>query len=312
MSEYINEYKYINPFTDYGFKLLFGTEANKDLLIDFLNCVFSFEHPIMDVIFQNVEQTPETHLERKAVYDVYCTNSIGDRFIIEMQKGKLTYFKDRALFYLTFPITAMSKRGDWDFRLDEIYYLALLDFEYEPSEHAKVDRYVQLIDQYGEVFYDKLHLKFIQLPAFKKEIVDLQSRYEQWLYFLRELETFEDIPTLFDKDQKFKKVISIAEIAKLKPAEAKKYNLSRMQYLENKGVVDAAFADGKQEGIDEMLDLLNQERKEKEQAELLAKQERKNHIASIRALAKAGIEKQIIATANGITLDELQELLDSE
>jgi hypothetical protein len=28
--------KYVNPFTDFGFKKIFGDEANKDLLIDFL------------------------------------------------------------------------------------------------------------------------------------------------------------------------------------------------------------------------------------------------------------------------------------
>ena len=222
----MNTFKYINPFTDYGFKLIFGTEANKDLLIDFLNAMFDFRYPITDVQLENTEQLPATERERKAIYDIYCTDSAGNRFIVEMQKGKITHFKDRALVYLTFPIMRMAPKGDWDFKLDEIYYLALLDFRYEPEKTAQLERLVRLMDQYGEVFYEKLQMKFIQLPAFDKKLVDLQSRYDQWIYFLQNLENMEDIPELFMTDTKFKKALTIAEIAKMKPEEALQYNLN--------------------------------------------------------------------------------------
>ena len=312
-------YKYVNPFTDYGFKLIFGSEANKDLLIDFLNAMFTFHAPVVEVQFENTEQLPASERARKAIYDIYCTDAKGNRFIVEMQKGKITYFKDRALSYLTYPITAMQKKNDWDFRLDEIYYLVLLDFRYEPRKKAKLERLVRLMDQDGEVFYSKLQMKYIQLPVFNKKLVDLQSRYDQWLYFLKHLESMEAIPELFMTDSKFKKALTLAEIAKMEPEEAVKYNLDRIAYMEIKGVSDAAYSDGRQDAEDFYLPLLKQEQEEKElaklsaeQAEKKAEQERKEKItliASFQRMIDAGVPKELIAQANEMSVEALERLL---
>nr|VFJ55927.1 MAG: conserved hypothetical protein (putative transposase or invertase) [Candidatus Kentron sp. DK] len=48
--------KYLNPYTDFGFKKLFGEEANKDLLIDFLNQLLPPQHQIAELHFKNTEQ----------------------------------------------------------------------------------------------------------------------------------------------------------------------------------------------------------------------------------------------------------------
>ena len=45
--------RYINPFTDWGFKRLFGQEFSKDLLINFLNDLFEGEFQIKDVTFKD-------------------------------------------------------------------------------------------------------------------------------------------------------------------------------------------------------------------------------------------------------------------
>jgi predicted transposase/invertase (TIGR01784 family) len=122
--------KYINPYTDFGFKKLFGEEANKDLLIDFLNELLPPHHQIAYLTFQNVELLPDTEEERKAFFDIHCMASNGERFIVEMQKAKVKHFKDRALFYTTFPIRDQAKQGKWNFKLDPIYFIAVLDFFY--------------------------------------------------------------------------------------------------------------------------------------------------------------------------------------
>ena len=96
--------KYINPFTDFGFKRLFGEEGNKDLLIDFLNELVLPIHRIVDLTFKNVERLAEIKEHRKAVHDIFCTNQKGEKFIIEMQKAYQKFFKDRMIFYSTFPI----------------------------------------------------------------------------------------------------------------------------------------------------------------------------------------------------------------
>ena len=55
--------KYINPFTDFGFKKLFGSEPNKDLLIDFLNQVLPGKHKVKDLTYARTEQLP--HLQSR-------------------------------------------------------------------------------------------------------------------------------------------------------------------------------------------------------------------------------------------------------
>ena len=182
--------KYINPYTDFGFKRLFGTEGNKDLLVDFLNCLMPAKHLITDLNFRNSEQPGGIATDRKAIYDIYCQSAKGDRFIVEMQKAKINFFKDRALFYITFPINEQAEKGDWDFKLLPIYYIAILDFPYDEHEEIrKFDRNVQLRDEDGFVFYDKLGFRFLQMPFFNKKETELVTHYDKWCYFLKHLQS---------------------------------------------------------------------------------------------------------------------------
>lgn len=237
--------KYINPYTDFGFKKLFGEEANKDLLIDFLNELLPSYHQIADLSFKNVEQLPDLPMERKAIFDIHCKAESGEHFVVEMQKAKINFFKDRSLFYLTFPIREQAKRGEWDFRLTPIYMIAVLDFEYdEEEERRKFLRHVQLKDQDCDVFYDKLHFKFIQMPLFTKEEHELETHFDKWIYFLKKLETFDDIPKIL-QEPIFEKAFKIAEVANMTPEQRDEYEQSRLSYLEVKEAVNTAEMDGR-------------------------------------------------------------------
>jgi predicted transposase/invertase (TIGR01784 family) len=90
---------YINPYTDFGFKKLFGEEGNKDLLVDFLNQLLPPPHQIQQLNFRNMESSADIAAERKAIFDIHCVSASGERFIVEMQKAKIRFFKDRSLFY---------------------------------------------------------------------------------------------------------------------------------------------------------------------------------------------------------------------
>jgi predicted transposase/invertase (TIGR01784 family) len=120
--------KYINPYTDFGFKKLFGEEGNKSLIIDFLNQLLPSHHQIKDLNFRNLENLPDSTEERKAFFDIHCEAESGERFIVEMQKAKVKHFKDRALFYTTFPLRGQAQKGEWNFELSAIYFVAVLDF----------------------------------------------------------------------------------------------------------------------------------------------------------------------------------------
>jgi len=229
--------RYINPYTDFGFKKLFGEEANKDLLVDFLNQLLPDKHQIKELSFQNAEQLHDVSVDRKAIFDIHCISKTGERFIVEMQKAKIKFFKDRALFYTTFPIKEQAKKGDWNFRLDQIYYIAILDFFYdEEEEKAKVRREVELKDQDCKVFYDKLQYIFLQMPAFNKKEHELKTHYDKWLYFLKNLEDFDEIPAIL-REPIFEKAFKTAEIANLNKKEFDKYEKSRLSYLELVNVV---------------------------------------------------------------------------
>ena len=152
--------KYLNPFTDFGFKKLFGSEPNKELLIDFLNQLLPAHHQIQDLTYVRNELMGDTALDRGAVFDIYCISPGGERFIVEMQKAKQLYFKDRSVFYATWPIREQAQRGEnWDFKLSAVYLVGILDFVFADDQaDDEVCHRVQLKDQFDRVFYDKLML----------------------------------------------------------------------------------------------------------------------------------------------------------
>ncbi len=151
---------YLNPFTDFGFKKLFGEEYNKDLLIDFLNQLLKNEQGrIKTLTYLKNEHLGRSEADRRAVFDLYCENEQGDRFIVEIQKSTQKFFKDRALYYSTFPIADQGKAGDWDFELKAVYTVAILDFVFDDDKNdSEKYRYdVKLTDiETSKVFYDKL------------------------------------------------------------------------------------------------------------------------------------------------------------
>ncbi len=243
--------RYINPYTDFGFKRLFGSLANKSLLIDFLNCLVLPEHTIADLDFRPTENLPATSLERKAFFDIRCVSRSGEHFIVEMQKAKFHHFKDRALFYATFPIKDQAQVGEWNFHLQPVYFVAILDFLYdENEERAKLLREVQLRDQNGERFSDKLHFRFIQMPAFKKSVSELSTHFDKWCYFLKNLESFEVLPEILHEPVFVKGIETLREGALTKD-ELPGYEQSMKDYWDFTIYLREQRSDAKAEGLAE-------------------------------------------------------------
>ena len=186
--------KYVNPFTDYGFKKLFGEEVNKDLLLDFLNELLKEEQGnITNLTYLKTEHLGDIATERKAVFDLYCENEKGEKFIVELQKTKQKFFKDRTVFYTTFPIREQAQRADWNYELKAVYTIAILDFVFDENKNfPKKYRYdVKLSDvETHKVFYDKLTLIYLEMPKFNKKLEELQTRFDKWLYVIKNLNLF--------------------------------------------------------------------------------------------------------------------------
>lgn len=244
--------RYINPFTDFGFKTLFGEEPNKDLLLDFLNELLKDEQgPIQEITYLKNENLGASMVDRKAVFDLYCTNERGEKFIVELQKTEQKYFKDRTVYYSTFPITEQAKKGEWDYQLKAVYMIAILDFVFDQDEkEAQKYRYdVKLTDiDTGKVFYDKLKFIYLEMPKFTKQVEELSNHFEKWMYVLRHLSTLERIPEVL-QEKIFRKLFSVAELANLTAEQAQSYRDSLKYYRDIKNSIDTATEKGREEGI---------------------------------------------------------------
>jgi predicted transposase/invertase (TIGR01784 family) len=288
--------KYFNPYTDFGFKKLFGEEASKDLLVDFLNQLLPSQHQIQELSFKNPENMAETIEERKAIFDIYCESKTGEKFIVEMQKAKMHYFKDRSLFYSTSPIRQQAKKGKWDFKLLPVYFVAILDFEYdEKEEERKFRRDVCLKDQDGDVFYDKLHFKFLQMPLFNKQEHELETHFDKWVYFLKHLEDFDHIPTILNEPI-FQKGFEIAEVSHLNSDQYDDYLKSILEYNEVTAVAETAFDDGKAVGIIEGKQVGIQEG------------QRLEKMQTAKKMLSAELDITMIASLTDLSIDEIQRL----
>ena len=174
--------RYINPLTDFGFKRLFGTEPNKNLLIDFLNAILPSQHRVKDLTYRSTENLGNTPLDRKAVFDLYCQSEKGEKFIVEMQKATHNYFKDRSIYYASFPIQDQAPKGDWNYKLAPVYTIGILDFVFDEDKNDDAFLHiVELKDQDCKVFYEKLKFIYLELPKFKKTIDQLNDHFDKWL-----------------------------------------------------------------------------------------------------------------------------------
>jgi predicted transposase/invertase (TIGR01784 family) len=303
--------RYVNPFTDFGFKKIFGEEASKPLLIDFLNSMLPPEHMVFDLAFKNTEQLGQAMADRRAVYDIYCQNAKGERFIVELQKAKQNFFKERTIYYSTFPIREQAERGDWDYNLKAVYCIGILDFTFddyadEPSRHDVLHT-VKLKDQHGHVFYKKLTYIYLEMPNFNKGVLALESQLDKWLFFIKNLESLQDIPNLF-ANSVFETAFEKAELAKMSHEELINYENSLKSYRDLKGVIETAFEEGKEEGINIGV--------EKgitigvEKGVNIGVEKEKEKIAS--AAIKAGLSDDLIKELTGLTDSEIEKLKQNQ
>ena len=235
--------KYIDPFTDFGFKHIFGKEENKHLLMSFLNDLLDIDDKIVDIEYRNLEKLGLNVADRQAIFDVYCTDEKKNNFIVELQRSKQKYFKDRALYYTTFPIQEQSKRGDWDYELKKVFFVGILDFVMDDQEGYL--RKIKLKDEKNEIFYDKLTYYYLEMPKFKKQEAELSNHLEYWLYYLNNLADSTMIPTKLEEDKYLKQAFEVAEFLALDKDEQFSYQQDLKRRLDYKAVMDYAKEEAK-------------------------------------------------------------------
>ena len=247
------EERYISLLTDFGFKRIFGSAPNKDLLICFLNSLFNGKQVVKDVSYLNPEHVGDVYTDRKDIFDVYCEGENGEKFIVEMQNAYQAYFKDCSLFYSTFPIREQAPNGnDWDFKINHVYTVVLLNFNmYEDAfDKEKTRHHVQLCNTAThKISYDKQEFIYVVLAKFNKTLGELETLYEKWLYALKNLSKLSQRPKELC-DKVFDRLFEEAEIAKFSPLEMREYEASKKAYRDIKNSVDTAKREGIAEGME--------------------------------------------------------------
>ncbi len=299
--------RYINPYTDFGFKKLFGTELNKDLLISFLNALFNDEkRKIKDVQFLNAEQLGDSYDDRRAVFDVYCMAKDGSRFIVEMQKAEQEYFKDRSVYYATAPIREQAKKGKWNYHLEGVYTIGLLNFVF-PNNEYPADSYIHEVKlkdtDDNHIFYDKLTFVYLEMPKFNKREDELETMFDKWMFALRNLYRLLERPKAL-QERIFKRLFDQAEIAQFTPEERREYAESVKDYWDYYSTMQTAHKKGKAEGLAEGKAEGLAEGEAKGRAEGRAEEKKEN----ARRMKADGMAADLIAKYTGLTVDEIESL----
>ena len=281
------EERYISLLTDFGFKRIFGTDPNKELLINFLNSLFDGEEVIKDVKYLNSENVGDVYTERKAIFDVYCENEKGEKFIVEMQNAYQTYFKDRSLFYSTFPIREQAPKGsDWNLCLKKVYVVALLNYKMsdEAFDSSDTIHTIALMDtKTNKVFNTKLMFKYVEVGRFDKTDEELTSLSDKWMYVLKNLSRLDNRPAAL-REKIFSKLFAAASVARFTPTELREYEDSLKAYRDIKNSLDTAKEEGREEGREQ------------------------RNIEIAKKMLAAGMDIDIIINMTDLSKDEIEKL----
>ena len=310
-----SEERYISLLTDFGFKRIFGTALNKELLICFLNSLFNGKQVVKDVMYLNSEHVGDVYTDRKAIFDVYCEGENGEKFIVEMQNAYQTYFKDRSLFYSTFPIREQAPKGsEWDFNLNNVYTVALLNFDMKDDafEKEQIRHHVQLCDTAThKVFYDKLEFIYVEIVKFDKSLEELETLYDKWLYVLKNLSKLDNRPKEL-RDRVFDRLFEESEIAKFTPLELREYEDSKKAYRDIKNSIDTAKREGIEEGMEKGIKKgikQGMEKGIKQGIEIGQKKEHERLLNTARALFASGMSLEQVKQFTGLNDEEINQIL---
>ena len=279
----------------FGFKKLFGTELNKDLLISFLNALFNESTmQIKDVQYLNSEHLGDGYGDRRSVFDVYCMTEDGGRFIVEMQKAEQVNFKDRSIYYAAYPMREQAPKGTWDYRLENVYTVGLLNFTF-PEDEYPADSFVHEVKlkdvEDNHIFYDKLTFFYLEMPKFNKREDELVTMFDKWMFALRNLSRLMDRPQTL-QERVFKRLFDQAEIASLTPQERREYQESVKDYRDYYSTMTTAHQKGRAEGL----------------SEGEAKGRAEERLSNARSLLSNGVPMDVIVKSLGLAPDEIAAL----
>ena len=207
------DFKYADLLDDDVFKLVFGRESTKDVMIEFLNQVIP-DRKIVDLEFIDKEMHPVERDAKGVVYDMFCKTDSGARIIVEVQRRKQPFYPERAIYYSTFQIQRQVEAGADTYDFLPVYVINILNFKMDgDKECTDVKTVYRLYEETSHrLLTDRVTFIFIELPKFKKSIDDLDGNVLEGMYFcFKNMAVLEECPKVLTH-QIFRKIFEVSEL----------------------------------------------------------------------------------------------------
>jgi predicted transposase/invertase (TIGR01784 family) len=244
--------KYVDILSDVGFKIVFGKEANKNIIIEFLNHVIT-ERSIVDFEYIDKEKLGGYAKSKKNVYDLYCKTDDGSRIIVEVQKDQQKYFVDRSLYYLTHLVQDQLSRGDDEYTLCPVYFISILNFcldELSKSDSVRNHYRLKECDM-GLELTDKYNLIYIELPKFKKSLEEIHGDVLDGFYYcLKHMGKLEERPLCLQQ-KVFEQLFMAAKVAKMTQEEYSQYVRIMTTERDRRNQLSFALEKANQQGMEQ-------------------------------------------------------------
>ena len=244
------KFKYADLLNDEVFKLVFGRESTKDVMIEFLNQVI-LDRKILDLEFIDKEMHPIERDAKGTVYDMFCKTDDGSRIIVEVQRRKQPFYPERALYYSTFQIQRQVEAGAEYYDFLPVYVVSILDFKMDddPDAHAVRTTYRLYEEASHKLLTDRVTFIFIELPKFTKTVEELDGNILEGMYFcFKNMTELESRPEVLDH-QIFTKIFDVTELYNMDQDTRDKVleNMTTERDLRNQMIY--AREEGREEGI---------------------------------------------------------------
>ncbi|MFK7796649.1 MAG: Rpn family recombination-promoting nuclease/putative transposase [Aureispira sp.] len=187
--------KFVDVKNDIAFKKIFGNEKKTQILISFLNAILKLEGQqcIVEVDIINPYLLPRIAGEKASIIDVRAKDQKGRQFVIEMQVADVDGFGKRVQYYTCRDYSIQIDRGDQYALLKPTYFIGILDFNFfEKAEY--LSNHIILDEKTHEHRLKDIRFTFIELKKFNKEVTELETLTDKWIYFIKKAEDLHLIP----------------------------------------------------------------------------------------------------------------------
>ena len=266
----INNMRFVDVKNDIAFRKIFGNENRKETLVSFLNAVLDFhgDQRIKEVTILNPYQLPKLKGGKVTIIDVKATDQLGRTYIVEMQVGDLDGFEKRVLFYSSKSYSDQIKRADFYRKLRPVIFIGILDFEHTENKNYISRSQIRDVET-GEQTIKDMEFTFVELPKFNKELHELKTLTEKWVYFIKNAENLEVVPDNIN-DEGLKSAYEEANVQTWTQEELDAYEYAFMREEDERARLDKAKEEGKEENkIDTVLKLHGKAKSISEIADLL-------------------------------------------